>query len=159
MAIHKLLIDEFMSIDYGLIAIHSSLEDYRLAYFLNREFGIRLEKCAADITYNFREGESRFSRFIYEDGNESVWNLVQNRNSVSSVQQGVSLFSAEGMDVSTNVFLLPELKKTDYLLKLENVEDDTETEEVTEKLLAIKYITTAYTVDHHKLKSKNNLIF
>ena len=31
MAIHKLHIDEFDEVDYELIAIHTSLEDYRLA--------------------------------------------------------------------------------------------------------------------------------
>ncbi|MPT36827.1 MAG: IPExxxVDY family protein, partial [Flavobacterium sp.] len=36
MAIHKLLINDFISEDYELIAIHSTLEDYRLAYFINQ---------------------------------------------------------------------------------------------------------------------------
>ena len=40
MAIHKLHIDEFDEVDYELIAIHTSLEDYRLAYFLNKKLPI-----------------------------------------------------------------------------------------------------------------------
>ena len=43
MAIHKLLIDDFVTVDYKLIAIHSSLEDYRLAFFMNRELAVLLE--------------------------------------------------------------------------------------------------------------------
>ena len=35
MALYKLHIEEFDEVDYELIAIHTSLEDYRLAYFLN----------------------------------------------------------------------------------------------------------------------------
>ena len=37
MVLHKLYIDEFDEIDYELIAIHTSLEDYRPAYFINQK--------------------------------------------------------------------------------------------------------------------------
>ena len=37
MAIHKLDLGEFDEIDYYLIAIHTSLEDYRLAFFINQK--------------------------------------------------------------------------------------------------------------------------
>ena len=33
MAVHKIQINEFLDVDYELIAIHSSVEDYRLAFF------------------------------------------------------------------------------------------------------------------------------
>jgi hypothetical protein len=36
---------EFDAIDYHLIAIHTSLEDYRLAYFINQKLPINLSKC------------------------------------------------------------------------------------------------------------------
>ena len=44
MTIHKLLIDDFVTVDYKLIAIHASLEDYRLAYFINKTLGVLQEK-------------------------------------------------------------------------------------------------------------------
>ncbi len=161
MAIHKLLIDDFITIDYGLVAIHSPLEDYRLAYFINRELSILLEKSPEDITFSIREGESCFSRFIYEDANETLWSLVQNKNRVLSLQAagGTSLFGQTGMDISTNVYLVPEMKKADHILKIENMPDVFTLDTVVTKLLSIKHITTAYTIDHHKLRSKNNLIF
>jgi hypothetical protein len=160
MAIHKLSIDDFITIDYGLIAIHSPLEDYRLAYFINRELAILLEKSAEDISYSIREGESGFSRFIYEDGNETLWSLVQNRNIIVSTQPGTqSLFGPEGMDITTSAYLLPEFKKVDYILKIENTPDLFALDTVVANLLSVKHITTAYTIDHNKLKSKNNLIF
>ena len=49
MAIHKLQIDEFDDIDYELIAIHTSLDDYRLAYFLNQKLPILLGKSKIEI--------------------------------------------------------------------------------------------------------------
>ena len=88
MAIHKLLIDDFVTIDYELIAIHSSLEDYRLAYFINRELSILLEKSPKDIGIKVKEGESCFSRFIYVDTDKDItWNLIENKNTIISQHQ------------------------------------------------------------------------
>lgn len=159
MAIHKLQIDDFVTIDYELVAIHSSLEDHRLAYFINRELSILLEKSHKDIGIRIKEGESCFSRFVFEDlETEIYWNLIQNKSTVSSRQNAASLFET-GLDVTTSVFLLPELKKVDYIIKIENTGDEIVSEELIDKLLAIRQVTTAYKIDHHKLKSKNNLIF
>ena len=161
MAIHKLQIDDFVMVDYKLVAIHSSLEDSRLAYFLNRTLQILLEKDPADIGIKIQEGESCFSRFIFEDEeNEITWNLIQNKNRVVSVQnQGASLFEDTGLILTTNVFLLPEMKTVDYILKIENTPDDFVPEQLVESLLSIRHIATAYTIDKNELKSKNNLIF
>jgi hypothetical protein len=162
MAIHKLLIDDFVTVDYKLIAIHSSLEDYRLAYFMNRELSILLEKCLNDIWVTIHEGESCFSRFIFEDpGNDSAWNLIQNRNRITTMQNitTTSLFDETGLPIETSVFLMPELKMVDYVLKIENMPASFEVDTVVEKLLSIRQIATAYNIDHKKLKSKNNLIF
>ncbi|MCO6147443.1 IPExxxVDY family protein [Flavobacterium sp. NRK1] len=162
MAIHKLLIDDFVTIDYGLIAIHSSLEDHRLAYFMNRELSILLEKSPNDIWVTINEGESCFSRFIFEDpGNDCAWNLIQNRNRITTMQSNTitSLFEDTGLSIETSVFLMPELKTVDYVLKIENMPALFDKDEVVEKLLTIKQVATAYSIDHKKLKSKNNLIF
>jgi len=161
MAIHKLMIDDFVNVDYTLIAIHSSLEDYRLAYFVNRELEIRLEKCHRDISFRQKENENTayFSRYIFEDDdNDAAWNLIQNKNSIVSKQTTaiVSLFSGEEYTDTTSVYFLPELRTVDYILKVEH--DETE-DDVINGLLAIKHIATAYKIDHYKLKSKNNLIF
>ncbi len=161
MAIHKLVIDDFVSVDFELIALHSSLEDYRLAYFLNRELQILLEKSDESIGIKVQAGETWFSRFVYEDTTDEIfWSLIQNKNQViSQNNDAATLFDGDGYSVATNVFLLPELKKVDYVLKIENMPDDFALEELIDKLLSIKHITTAYTIDHNKLKSKNNLIF
>lgn len=160
MAIHKLQIDDFITIDYELIAIHSTLEDYRLAYFINRELSILLEKNQKDIEIRVKEGDSCFTRFIFDDeDHEITWNLIQNKGTVSSQQNTASLFEETGLDITTSVFLIPELKKVDYFIKIENTGGDLALEELISKLLSIRQITTAYEIDHQKLKSKNNLIF
>lgn len=162
MAIHRLLIDDFVTADYGLVAIHSSLEDYRLAYFINRQLELRLEKSPCDIGVKVREGESSFSRYTFEDpADDSLWNLIQNKNRVISAQGNTpaSLFNDTGLSISTSVYLMPEFKKVDYVLKIENTHPSFAPEAVVDRLLGIKHVTTAYAIDHKKLKSKNNLIF
>ena len=148
-------------VDYKLVAIHSVLEDYRLAYFINQKLQILLEKDAADIGIKISEGETCFSRFIFDDAESEIqWNLLQNKNRVVSRQQEMSsLFEEDGMNISTNVYLLPEFSKVDYILKVENIDDDFAIDELVDDLLDIKHIATAYTIDQKKLKSKNNLIF
>nr|WP_314896684.1 IPExxxVDY family protein [uncultured Flavobacterium sp.] len=162
MAIHKLDLGEFDEIDYYLIAIHTSLEDYRLAFFINQLLPINLSKSTNEIQINIEEGETNFSRFYYYDNEKAItWNLIQNKNEVIQQKKGISqnLFSNLTMEVSTKVFLLPEFKKVDYFLKIENVEDTRSVSKIQTILNKIDSISTLYTVDINQIKSKNNLIF
>ncbi|MFV8321694.1 IPExxxVDY family protein [Flavobacterium sp. LB3P21] len=162
MAIHKLDLGEFDEIDYYLIAIHTSLEDYRLAYFINQKLPINLSKSKNEIQINIKEGETNFSRFYYNDAEKEVsWNLIQNKNEVIQYKKGSTqnLFSNVTMEVSTKVFLLPEFKKVDYFLKIENNEDTMNVSKIQIQLNTIDNVSTVYTVDINQIKSKNNLIF
>ena len=163
MAIHKLDLGEFDEIDYHLIAIHTSLEDYRLAYFINQTLPINLGKNKNEIQINIKEGETKFSRFYYHDAEKGIsWNLIQNKNEViqqKNDNRQNNLFSNISMEVSTKVYLLPEFKKADYFLKIENLEDDSNVTAIQVLLNTIDSISTAYTVETNKIKSKNNLIF
>lgn len=153
------MIDEFVTIDFELIAIHSSLEDYRLAYFINRELEILLEKNDESIGVKARGGEGWLSRFSFEDtASDTLWTLIQNKNRAEiKLSDTASLFEGSTYTATANVYLLPEMKKVDYILKIDNPAVDPQ--QMVDRLLGIKHITTAYAVDHHKLKSKNNLIF
>ncbi len=162
MAIHKLDFDEFDEIDYNLVAIHTSLEDYRLAYFINQKLTINLCLNKDEIQINIKEGETKFSRFFYYDNeNEISWNLIQNKNEViqQSKDNSQNLFSNINMQVVTKVHLLPEFKKVDYFLKIENLEESMNLSKIQRLLNTIENISTAYTIETYKIKSKNNLIF
>lgn len=161
MAIHKLDLDEFDEIDYHLIAIHTTLEDYRLAYFINQHLPVNLSKSKEEILISIKEGETQFSRFYFDDENNFIsWNLIQNKNEVVGKKEIASqdLFSNSAQEVATKVFLLPELKKVDYFLKIES-DDDLQINEIVKKLKTIKSLSTVYVVDTETIKSKNNLIF
>ncbi|WP_035669264.1 IPExxxVDY family protein [Flavobacterium sp. 83] len=162
MAIHKLDLGEFDEIDYYLIAIHTSLEDYRLAFFINQLLPVNLNKSKNEIQINIKEGETNFSRFYYYDNEKAItWNLIQNKNEVIQQKKGINqnLFSNVTMEVATKVFLLPEFKKVDYFLKIENIEDTRSVSTIQTILNKIDRISTLYTVDTNQIKSKNNLIF
>ncbi len=161
MAIHKLDLDEFDEIDYHLIAIHTTLEDYRLAYFINQHLPVNLSKSNEEILISIKEGETQFSRFYFEDEDNFVsWNLIQNKNEVIGQNEIINqdLFSNSSQVVATKVFLLPELKKVDYFLKIES-DDDLELAGIVKKLKSIKSLSTVYVVETETIKSKNNLIF
>jgi hypothetical protein len=162
MAVHKLDFNDFNEIDYQLIAIHTALEDYRLAYFINQKLPINLRLNKDEIHINIKEGETKFSRFYYYDKEKEIsWNLIQNKNEVIQQKKDNSqnLFSNLNMEVSTKVFFLPEFKKVDYFLKIETTEESGHATEIQLLLKSIENISTAYSVDTHKIKSKNNLIF
>jgi len=162
MAIHKLDFGEFNEIDYSLIAIHTTLEDYRLAYFINQKLHLSLNKSNKEIQIADKEGEVHFSRFHYYEKKKDIsWDLIQNINEV--IQQNnentQSLFSTFDIKVAKKVFMLPEFKKVNYFLKIENSEENTNLLKIQNELNSIDQITTNYIVDINNIKSKNNLIF
>lgn len=160
MAIHKLQLDDFLISDYELIAVKSSLEDYRLAYFINRNLSILLEKSPADIGVQTIDGESYFSRFVFEDQeNEITWNLIKNKNRITTAKDNFSLFSGTDFDNMKDIHLLPEFKTVDYIIKIENIDAFFALEDLVLSLNKIAQISTAYSIDKSKIKSKNNLIF
>lgn len=161
MAIHKLDLDEFDEIDYHLIAIHTTLEDYRLAYFINQHLPVNLSKSKEEILISIKQGETQFSRFYFDDEDNFIsWNLIQNKNEVIGQKEIINqdLFSNSNQEVATKVFLLPEMKKVDYFLKIES-DDDLEIVDIIKKLKTIKSLSTVYVVEAETIKSKNNLIF
>jgi hypothetical protein len=162
MAIHKLDYGEFDEIDYSLIAIHTSLEDYRLAYFINQKIHVNLSKSSKEIQISVKEGETHFSRFhYYEEKKEISWDLIQNKNEVIQQQneENQSLFSNFNLEVATKVYMLPEFKKVDYFLKIENSDGNLDLLKIQNALNTIANIAAIYIIDSNKIKSKNNLIF
>lgn len=162
MAIHKLDFGEFDEIDYSLIAIHTTLEDYRLAYFINQRLHVNLNKSIKEIQITDKEGEVHFSRFHYYEKKKDIsWDLIQNINEViqQKKEDNKGLFTNFELEVAKKVYMIPEFKKVNYFLKIENSEENTNLLEIQSELNSIDQIATNYIVDINKIKSKNNLIF
>jgi hypothetical protein len=162
MATLKLYIDEFEELDFLLLAIHTSLEDYRLAYFLNQKLQLNLHKNNDEVKIKNKEGNTFFSRFTFEDvKNDFFWNLIENENEIilkkNNTNQG--LFSESKNSFTTKDYLLPEYKKVDYFLKIDAPKESIITSEIATKIKSINKINTVYFIDLENIKSKNNLIF
>ena len=162
MAVLKLHLEEFDEVDYDLIAIHSSLEDFRLAYFINQNLPIILSKCKEEVGVVVKEGEAFFSKFTYDDAkNDMLWSLIQNKNDIITQQKNIkqNLFLNSNMEILRKVHLISELKKVDYFLKIKHNNNAFRIENVVNRLRKIERISTVYSVIPEKIKSKNNLIF
>lgn len=159
MATHKLQLEDFDQIDYDLIAIHTPLEDYRLAFKINQQLDILLSKNKEEIPVEVNKHIASFSRFTFDDENRMMcWHLIQNKQAIEFTieQNNNSLFDEKS--VSKQVNLITELKKVDFLLKIEH-DEQINNKEIINKLKKIDSISTVYEVDINEIKSKNNLIF
>lgn len=159
MALHKLLLDDFYDPSFSLIAIHCRLEDYRLAYLINKHLNINLARLRQDLDYKFFE--ATYSIFQWEDTpKQTTWNLISNVCKIekAGLQSSGSLFNSEETTLKT-YHLMPEFKKVDFFLKISTEEDSIDEDDILEALIAIPQLITSYSIDSEKIKSKDNLIF
>lgn len=161
MAIHKLFIDDFEEADYQLIAIHTTLENYRVAYFINQNLPVLLHRNKKDILIGTEKQKTGFSNFQFEDNKKEIfWTLIENKKEVSLTQKNktITLFNDQ-QEFSNTIYFLPEFKNVDFFLKIEGDESQININKIITKLNTIDQITTVYAVDKSRIKSKNNLIF
>lgn len=159
MALHKLLVDDYYDDTYKLIAIYCRLEDYRLAYLLNKNLDLKLERKADDLDFKYLES----SYSIFEWNNEAqyvTWNLVSNvcKKEEESLFSTGTLFETNERVLKT-FNLISELNKVDYFIKISDEIESINENAILSRLQAIPQIITSYTVDPLKIKSKDHLIF
>ena len=142
--------------DYTLIGIHTALEDYRLAYFLNKNLDLYLQRFKDDL--DFPSLNCRFSLFNCEDEVKfTSWYLIANRHvTVSNVlPTSDNLFGEE-----TKVYhLIGEKKMVDYFIKIDGVIENDELQTILKKINNTNKIITSYTINPNDLISKDYLIF
>ena len=154
----KFLLDDFGECDsFVLIAIHCTLEDYRLVYLINQKLSLKLRRKEKDLD----SSEARYSIFEWNDPkNLSTWNIISN---YYRTEQGIeinegTLFSDQANIVKT-FHLVPEYNTANYLLKTTNQTLFFEKNEIIDELLEIPQVVLAYEIKTERLKSKTNLIF
>lgn len=145
--------DDFCEENYVLIALHCGLEDYALAYALNMALKINLKRSKTDLDIS---NKTSFPIYEWKDKlNERYWTLIVNTSVKEEYLEVHDLFSDETS--STVYHVLPEYKDVDYLLKIEQEEDEVDSG-MLDSILEIPKIITAYQIETYKLKSKQNLI-
>ena len=141
--------------DYDLIGITSTLDDYRLAYFLNEDLQINLVRELKDL--DFSNKNCSFSLYNYNcKKTYSSWSLLANRHVFVSNTKGVNNLFKEESKIS---YLINEKKEIDYFLKIIGELDTNQLKQLLEKINKIKGVIASYTVNPLKLKSKDFLIF
>ena len=160
MAVHKLILDDvFDEVLYTLIAIHCTIEAYRLAYLLNKHLGINLKRKQSDLDFN--KGKSIFPIFEWEDKKQlTTWDLVSNIYKRNEIQETIQPQLFNNQEHITKTFnLLPEYKRVNYFLKIDKEYSFSKENFILNNILSIPQIATAYRIDVSQLKSKDNLIF
>jgi hypothetical protein len=142
--------------DYALVGIHSTEEDYRLAYLLNKYLKIKLVRFKDNL--DFGNSCSEFPLFEFKDENSFInYYLINNKykeDNQNKSNQG--LFSG---NYSVMSYLIPEKNDIDFFIKIEGSYDSSFLNSLIGKLNTINQIITAYSLEPSQLKSKNNLTF
>lgn len=142
--------------DYSLVGIHSTEEDYRLAYLLNQHLNTRLTRFKNNL--DFKDSNAEFPLFEFKDENSYINYYLINNKHIQFVhnQENPGLF---GGNYSTISYLIPEKKKIDFFLKIEGCYRESFIKNLIDKLNALNQIITSYAIDTTTLKTKDHLIF
>ncbi len=154
MAIYTIA-DDLADAPFTLIAIHTALPDYKLAYYFNRDLKIQLHR----LSYNIPFKQAEFS--IYEWYNvleDTFWHLIKNKAVVEQDTAEASTLFSNQQTLKRSVNLVPECKQADYVLKIDNGENTFKyTRQVLATISQIPQIVTCYEIATDQLKSKDQL--
>jgi len=140
--LNKVTLKYELDLDFVLIAITSSLKDYRLCYFVNKVTGLKLHKVEDyEIWMPAPIGRTHFSRYAdFSTTTDTEYYLLANK----------------GIDGG---FLIPEMRHSDFFLLIRNFIDEEDLTTMQERIADIPEVVVASEISPQKLKSKENLIF
>ena len=155
MVTHALNLNELSTNDYALIGIHTVLNEYKLAYLLNKHLHIKFSKATYNLDFTEKLNTSFYT--VYEYTNTALgynWFLIANiyRPDCKKI---TGVFDAS----NALKYLVSEKKKIDYFLKIESCFDIEYIVKTIETINNIPQIITSYEVEVESLKSKDFLIF
>lgn len=153
MPAYSININDFSS-NYTLIGIHTTLEDYYLAFLFNKHLKTTFKRTKYNLDFKNKNYNSSYS--IYEYTNKTSndeWFLIANTCKTKIAFTG--LFN----ESETTTYLIPENKKVDFLLKIERGYNQKFVEKLIENINQIPQIITSYIIEIETLKSKESLIF
>mgnify|MGYP001185837450 FL=1 len=151
MPIHKLSSDDLEK-DYKLIAIHSDIEPYKLAFEINKKLKIKLKRSSFDLSFKNKSSIFDLYKHISEVFNTKLY-LILNKSTDEKKIEGQLLFK----NFDEQSYLIPELRKAQYLLKIEGGGFDIDN--LLKKLNEIDNVISSYRTEISSIKSKYNLIF
>tara|TARA_B100000941_G_C28459636_1_gene529961 strand:- start:494 stop:964 length:471 start_codon:yes stop_codon:yes gene_type:complete len=140
---------------FFLIALHSNLEIFFLAYLLNKNLKTSFKKIKNDIVSN--ENKYVFERYQSIDQNKKEkMDLFTNKSILKESQTKNEVFSLFDSSYYKKFFFINEFKDVDFFIKKESVNN---LDLLIKKIKLIEEIESSYLVDKKFLKNKENLIF
>ncbi len=156
MPVYALEVDDFCEEEYSLVGIHSALEDYKLAYLLNKNLSTKFYKAKEDLEFVREKTKVSFSIYNYENSeNDFDWFLIAN----SCRREKISISKDLLLSSETKTYLIPEKKKVDFFLKISGIVEYEFVLRTINKIKNIENVITAFSIDKNTLKSKDFLIF
>lgn len=161
---NKFVLDKVAINDFLLIGINASTEMYKLAYLINKELKIQLSRVSQDIDFYYKGAVALFPLYEYDsiELQSKVYFITNKSYSKEAyLNSSGTLFSGnENVQEYYLRFLIPELKKVDYIIKIEDATlDQINYKKILYQLNSIKQISTAYQIDNQQIKKPENLIF
>lgn len=127
--------------DFILIAVTTSLKDYRICYLINKCLNFNFVRADDLELDNMLKGEpALFSFFNYSwETTETDFYFIGNKGS-------------EG-------YLVPEMREADYFMLIKNYIDESDLETIISALNKIPEVVAAVKIEPKKIKSRENLLF
>jgi hypothetical protein len=130
-----------IDLDFVLIAVTTSLKDYRICYLINKYLNFNFVK-SDDLAVDIHPGAPAVYFSLYEynwEASETDFFFIGNKGS--------------------DGYLIPEMKKADYFLMIKNYIDDNDLDNLVSALNKIPEVVAAVKIDQKKIKSRENLLF
>ncbi|ARV07091.1 hypothetical protein BTO04_10505 [Polaribacter sp. SA4-10] len=156
MQVYALGFDDFCDEDFSLIGIHTTLEDYKLAYLINKNLNTRFYKSKDNLEFDSEKKKASFS--IYNFSNDKYdfdWFLIANSFRRENQTESNELL----LTTETKTYLIPEKKKVDFFIKISGEVSYDFVLKTIDKIKSIEQVITSYSIDKNTLKSKDFLIF
>ena len=156
MQIHALGLEDFCEEEYSLIGIHTALEDYKLAYLLNKNLKTQFYKSQNNLEFENDKNKASFSIYNFSSKKYDFdWFLIAN----SFKRENQTESNELRLTTETKTYLIPEKKKVDFFIKISGEVDVDFVTSAVQKIKNIEQIITSYSIDKNTLKSKDFLIF
>ncbi len=154
--VHAIKLGDFLREDFYLIGINSALEDYKVAYLLNKNLNIMLFKERKDLEFIDKSRKSYYSIYNYKSKvNDVEWFLISNIYKEKSKAKEDELL----VDVETTSYLISKSKKTDFFIKVYGEVEYEFMNKTIFEINKIDHIIASYHIDKNTLKQKDFLIF
>lgn len=157
---HRLEFDDLFEDEYELIAIHCSMEIYRMAYMLNAHLNVSFRRKEKDLDFTLKGKKIHYALYEFDNlKKHHIYQLVCNSTVTTEFKSSDKSSNNILFDKGDNRhFLIPELK-CDFLIKISSESGRVPVKEIVSKINEIKQVISVYAVDPMDLKSRNNLIF